>query len=281
MLKTRIVTAAILIALVGGVILVLPNWAFSLLSAGIVLLGAWEWAALSGLVSSTSRWLYVALVALGLITVYGLSQSALVDFSILGIAAFWWFYFYAVILPPRIKGKCSLPTWKKPTWVVLGFLILISSWLAVVTLRNQTEFGSSIVMFLVLLIAVADSAAYSVGRLLGVTPLAPAVSPSKTREGVYGALVASLLFALVCGIAFQMSDFYLLAFVLLSVSAVIFSVVGDLFESMAKRAVGIKDSGWILPGHGGVLDRIDSLTAAAPIFAIGALWLFGGRAVGG
>lgn len=125
-------------------------------------------------------------------------------------------------------------------------------------------------MYLFLLVWGADSGAYFVGRKFGRKKLAPSVSPNKSVEGLYGGVsVAAIIIVVVAWIYLDLTLIQYLLFIILSVVTVLGSVLGDLFESMIKRRAGIKDSGRVLPGHGGVLDRIDSLLAAAPIFAAG------------
>jgi phosphatidate cytidylyltransferase len=128
-------------------------------------------------------------------------------------------------------------------------------------------------LMLLMLVWLADIGAYFAGRQWGKSKLAPAISPGKTRAGVYGGLLSSLLFAAIAGAVFSHSLDWTLAFMMISLVAAMFSVAGDLLESLMKRQSGIKDSGSIIPGHGGIFDRIDSLVAAAPMFLTGYLWL--------
>ena len=129
------------------------------------------------------------------------------------------------------------------------------------------------VFYIIALVAVADIGAYFSGKRFGKTKLAPNLSPGKTREGVYGALVLALLWAILGAAIGGHGGFDGLLFVVFSMLAAVMSVLGDLFESLIKREAGAKDSGTLLPGHGGVLDRIDGLLAALPVFALGLLWI--------
>jgi phosphatidate cytidylyltransferase len=151
-------------------------------------------------------------------------------------------------------------------------VILVALWVALMGLRG--DFGPGYVLFLLLLIWVADIGAYFAGRHWGQRKLAPVISPGKTWEGVWGATAAALAFALlgaaVLGIGTRWPWFVAICMVTVG-----FSIIGDLFESMIKRQRGVKDSGSLLPGHGGVLDRIDSLTAAAPVFLLGLYGMHG------
>jgi phosphatidate cytidylyltransferase len=160
--------------------------------------------------------------------------------------------------------------------MVIGLLVIVPCWIAIIELRNNFEQGPYLVLFLVALIAVADSTAYFGGKKWGRNKLAPQVSPGKTWEGVISGLLGVSIFSFICAFAFEfLNDDWqaIVAFIIICVVTAITSVLGDLSESMFKRQVGLKDSGKILPGHGGVLDRVDSLTAAAPLFAV-CLWFF-------
>jgi phosphatidate cytidylyltransferase len=153
-------------------------------------------------------------------------------------------------------------------------IVLIPTWLAVVALHESGEQGPLLVMYLLSLIWVADSGAYFSGRAWGKRKLAPSVSPGKSWEGVGGGALLSLAYAVGAAQVLGLPGNQWPLFVVLSLVTVLFSVLGDLTESMFKRHAGIKDSGTLLPGHGGVLDRIDSVTAAAPVFVVG-FWLGG------
>ena len=150
--------------------------------------------------------------------------------------------------------------------------MLIPAWASVVALHGVDPGGPQLVISLLILVSVADSGAYFAGRHWGRVKLAPAISPGKTREGVYGALAGSVIFALLLA-WFRPETGHPALLVLLCLAVTLISVAGDLFESLLKRQAGVKDSGKLLPGHGGVLDRIDSLTAAAPLYLLGLLHL--------
>jgi phosphatidate cytidylyltransferase len=156
-----------------------------------------------------------------------------------------------------------------------GVLVLAAPWGALIELHESDPHGRALVLFFLMLVWTADSLAYFVGRRWGRTKLAPRVSPGKTREGVYGALAGALLWGLLLGWVSSLGPSGTLAAVLLCGVTVLISVVGDLYESLLKRRRGVKDSSHLLPGHGGMLDRVDSLTAAAPVFVLG-LALIGG-----
>ncbi|MBU0499618.1 MAG: phosphatidate cytidylyltransferase [Gammaproteobacteria bacterium] len=273
MLKQRILTAAILAPAVIAAILLLPNQVLALLLALVVLMGAFEWARLSGLASPLRQGVYVLLMALALVAAEWLRPHQEGLFLLLACAVLWWL----AVLVGLVLAKPAEPLPPDAfslSQAVSGFLVLVPSWVALVELHANPKDGPALLLFLMVLIWGADSGAYFTGRRWGKTKLAPAISPGKTREGVYGASVGALLCALFFIAWAPLGALNTLAVLSLCLTAALFSVVGDLFESLVKRRRGVKDSGRLLPGHGGVLDRIDSLTSAGPIFLFG-LWLAG------
>lgn len=277
MLKQRLLTALVLLPLVIWGILGLPNEYFALLLALIVVQGGWEWSRLMQLKSTLSRLLFCLLVITGLLVsaqVFDVTHSDWLTLPVLSL--FWWLLaLFLVVAYPRSVARWS-PRW---TQGVIGVLVLIPTWVAVVGLHGVSDNGPYLVLYLLSLIWVADSGAYFGGRSWGKHKLAPNVSPGKTWEGVASAFFATAIYALLATQVFSLSGNLQIRFVVLSLVTVAFSILGDLAESMFKRHAGVKDSGTLLPGHGGVLDRIDSITAAAPIFVIG-LWLIGIESLG-
>lgn len=264
MLKARLCTAVVLIPLVVWGTLALPTFWFSLLMTLIVALGAWEWAALAGLSARVMRSLYVVLMLLALWGISYLPPLWVLSAALLGWCA-------AALSLMRYPAGAAL--WSRQSIAaVVGVWVLAPAWFALTHLHAITPQGPYWVLFLMVLAWAADSAAYFSGRRWGTTQLAPAISPGKTWAGVWGALAATLLIAPAAGIAAGLPRLQLWLFIGWCLATVGFSIVGDLFKSLYKRARGVKDSGHLLPGHGGVLDRIDSLTAAAPVFMLG-LWL--------
>ena len=185
---------------------------------------------------------------------------------VFGVAALWWCVAWL-----WIKSFPASSIWWGSMWVrlLMGWLALLPAWLACVYLRLQSD-GEWKVLFLLAFVAAADIGAYFSGTQFGKHKLAPAVSPGKSWEGFYGGLAASVVFALLVSRLFW-QELPLLALLLIAALTMFASVLGDLLESMVKRYRGVKDSGTILPGHGGVLDRFDSISAAAPIFVLGLL----------
>ncbi len=272
MLRQRVLTALVLVPLVVAAVLALPAAGLALLLGAILLLGAWEWAGLAGLQDPVPRGAYVLLLGLLLALGWGVRDTlgpAVVWGAVVawGAAAAWVVAFQVSAgRRPAAPGVLLLR--------VLGLPVLLPAWLALVLLHTRPESGPWFVLYLLVLVWVADSAAYFAGRRWGRRKLARHVSPGKSWEGVAGALAGGLLLALAAGAGFGYRDAALAGFALLGVLTVAVSVLGDLFESLLKRYRSVKDSGGLLPGHGGVLDRIDSLTAAAPLFLAG-LWLLG------
>lgn len=272
MLKQRIITASILATLLITGLFTLSTPMIGVMLAFVVLLGGWEWARLIGVRSEPGRAAYVGLLLVGLWLAQWLVVSHAQAFLyILAAAALWWLVATFMVL--RYRGEEGVGAFGRIAGVIIGLLLLVPTWLALVYLHGR--YGAGWVLFIFLLIWGADIGAYFAGRKFGKRKLAPFVSPGKTVEGVFGGLA---LAGGVAALGLLLSDMpldNLLWFVPLCFVVVIFSVVGDLFESLFKRRAGLKDSGQLLPGHGGILDRIDSLTAAAPIFVLG-LILFGG-----
>jgi len=268
-LKQRVLTAIILVPLVIGGIFALTTLQFSIILALFVVLGAWEWTRLVNLDSLPQRFSYLFVFLLLLIACSYLKIFDGFLFALLIISVIWWLTKIRFLISFR-ESQCQLARegWR---WGNLGqgFLLLVPAWLALVVIHSQPLHGSWLLLYLMLLIWVADSGAYFSGRKWGRKKLALHVSPGKTWEGLYGAMTLCLLFSVLAAFGFDFGWSAGVFFVVLSMVTVVFSVLGDLLESAYKRRAGVKDSGAILPGHGGILDRIDSMTAAAPVFALG------------
>ncbi len=262
MLKQRLITAIILIPLVIWILLGTSAQVLAGFISIFVLIAAWEWAALCGWQTKLARSFYVIWVGLLLLVSYWFWQYAIYT---LFIATIWWLL--ALYLTWQYQqGHDLLPT-NSLTKALLGLVILIPAWIALLLLRQ--EHGGQSVLFLFVLIWAADSGAYFAGKRWGKTKLANKVSPGKTLEGVAGALLMGTIVAF----GYVISQAIPYSFILLCLVTILVSILGDLLESMFKRQMKVKDSGNILPGHGGILDRIDSLTSAAPIF-VGGIILF-------
>ncbi len=272
MLKSRVITALLLAPLVFIAVLALPTIYFALVMAAITLMGALELARLGGLQQPLVVTAYMLLQGLALAWVYQLLDSQYLGWMIYTLAV-WWVLVLIVLLSGRwaVKEKKGF----KPLLLAGGILLLSGCWGALVDIHGMQAHGPKLVMFLFVLIWAADSGAYFSGRQWGRHKLAPAVSPGKTIEGVYGALAGAALCALALFYFDWLPGISLVQLLILCMACVLISVAGDLWESVLKRRQGVKDSGNLLPGHGGILDRIDSQIAAAPFFLAG-LMLLGG-----
>jgi len=261
-----LITASILIPLVIWGIFALSTAFFGLFLAVIILIGAWEWSQLVGLDTKKNQITFLVCF-LVLLALSFLAYQLNVTIFILIIACVWWLV--AIKKIKAYRGETGIDPNKKVNYAIVGFLVLVPAWLAFIELHSKQDIGALLVLYVMMLAWVADTGAYFAGRKWGKTKLALEVSPGKSREGVYGGLCATTLFAFFAAGWFDLNMLQYFIFILLSIVVVTFSVVGDLTESLYKRIAQKKDSGTLLPGHGGVLDRIDSLTAAAPVFALG------------
>jgi phosphatidate cytidylyltransferase len=299
MLIKRILTACVLATLVGLAVFLLPVDYFSLFIATIILLGAWEWLELTTVDKLAKRllfllWLILPMLGVTYWTVFLelmgeiLEWPEIKDYS----DALEWFVIVPVIfwVLTMILIRNSAPQllkidFKPRLKAFIGWLVLISAWMFMVKLRAY--YGSVMVMYFLLLIWAADVSAYFAGKKWGKDKLSPEISPGKTIQGMYGALVSALLCAIALRLYYglapleadnaQLAVLMSVDILLLSVLTVLISIYGDLFFSLVKRQKGVKDSGNLLPGHGGILDRIDSLIAATPFFYAGIVLI--GRSV--
>ena len=259
MLAARIITGVVFGVAITVALLFLPPPVTAAVLAALWLAGVWEWAGFAKLeLAGRVGYTIVFAVAMGL-GWWVLGEQGL---SVLLLAAMAW-WAVALVLVVRYPQSFS------SMFVGLaGIVVLLPSWALLVRLHGEGVLGAQLAFTLLLIVWSADVGAYAFGRLLGRTKLAPAVSPGKTWEGVTGGLLAA---GLAAGLAAQWLALPASRLVVLGVATALISVLGDLTQSMFKRNVGLKDSGKLLPGHGGVLDRIDSLTAAVPAFIVG-LW---------
>lgn len=273
MLKQRVITAVVLLVLILSVLFAMPKMAFQYLLISFFALAAWEWADLSGFSKSFQRIGFAVLVAaalvylvnfLGFQTAFNTSpyKDAIKDITHAG-ALFW------ALALLWVKGyPTSASIWgARPVRLLMGVFVLLPSALALMYVQGLNG-GSWLFLYIVAIVASADIGAYFSGRKFGKKKLAPAVSPGKSWAGFFGGLVSVAVLALVIGSFYSVSSLSLPQLLLVSVATALASVLGDLLESMVKRHRGVKDSSLLLPGHGGVMDRIDSLTAAAPVFVL-------------
>jgi phosphatidate cytidylyltransferase len=270
-LQQRVITALVLAPLAMLAVLLLPTPGFAAIAAVIFALAAWEWAGFIGLGTPVARGAYVGVV-LACIAALWFAMPRAWDVYVLGLATLWWLALAVVLSRTRRITPAPLT---QPGLAPLGLMVLAVPWLALTHLHARPGDGPWIVLSLLMLIWIADSAAFFAGRRWGGRKLAAVLSPGKTWAGVYGALAAAAAWGVLLAVLLGLPVGKGLLLVLLCAVTAMLSVVGDLFESLLKRRRGLKDAGALLPGHGGVLDRIDSTTAAAPAFVLGILWLQG------
>lgn len=285
MLLQRIITALILVPLVVLAVFQLPSEYFSLLIGVITLLAAWEWTNLIGIHSPVKRGLFLVALILPMLWLHFWTQflelaaqlldwpdvrdfSGVLEWLVVVPVLFWILVMILIRNTPTGVLNLKLKTRYK---ALIGWLVLLAVWLFLTRLR--AFYGSEMTLYFLALIWVADIAAYFAGKKFGKTKLSPEISPGKTVQGMYGAFIAGAVWAAAFIGYYGYSDGFIwmriIDFMLLSVLTVLISIYGDLFFSAVKRQRGVKDTGSILPGHGGILDRIDSLIAATPFFYAG------------
>jgi len=258
MLKMRIITAIISLLILGAVLFVLPPELTALVIAFLVLAGAWEWSGFLGFSSDAPRWIYVALIG-GLMAIVVFVVPEHTDL-VLQIACVWWLiaFIWTFLFPTAIPAAIR--------WLA-GALVLVPLFVALLFLYRVSP---QMLLFALLIVWVADIGAYFAGKQFGRVKLAPSISPGKTWEGVFGGLA---MVAILTAVWSHLTDMELAVMLPFCLAVGALSVVGDLTVSMFKRTAGVKDSGKLFPGHGGVLDRVDSVSAAAPLFSLGLGWL--------
>lgn len=263
-LATRIVTGAVLLALALGALFLLPpaGWAVALVA--LTAAAAWEWGGLAGL-AGARRQAYAAGLAAACAALLGLTLAG----STLAAQALYWAaaVFWILLAPAALAGR--MPLGGAGTKSALGLLVLLSTAAAMLELRLP---GPGLLLGYMAVLWVSDTAAYFAGRRFGRHKLAPTVSPGKTWEGVAGAALGVAAYAVAWGaLGLGRSGLALAGFVGFLLLLAALGIVGDLLESALKRQAGVKDSGRMLPGHGGILDRLDALTSALPVAALVAL----------
>lgn len=251
-------SALVLIPLLLLAVIYLPTVYFAIAVALVILLATWEMANMLKL-DIISQWVFYSVILVALFGAYYIPALWLMT-----IAMVWWLVALGLVL----TYSQTRAWWhhKPVILLTMTLLILVPAWRAAVELQSSVQYTTSLLIFLMVLIWLADSVAYFAGRAWGKTKLAPHVSPGKTQAGLVAALGVTSIFAFVTAWLTGNNVTDCLLFTAICLVTTIASVVGDLTESMLKRAVGAKDSSQLIPGHGGVFDRIDSLTAAAPVF---------------
>ena len=268
MLKQRLITAAILIPLVVLAILKLPTNILQWCLAGMVVLAAWEWFAIIGIHSIMQR--SVSFIALIVTAVF--SWSYINPDVLLLFAAIVWFL--ATVLIIRF-AHTNLPTkiarifTDKWFGLIVAIIVLVPFWFSATLLHQSSTLGPQQLLYVMVAVWLADTGGYFAGKRWGKQKLASVISPNKTWQGVYGALALVSIWSAIAYLLGMNGQLTFFPWFVLTVIAVLLSIVGDLFESLFKRNHQVKDSGNLLPGHGGILDRVDSLLAAVPVFVAG------------
>lgn len=263
MLLQRVLTAIPLAALMIWLIFFQPTTSFFYALLVISLIAGWEWSRLSGVKSKPARVAFAVFISMIIFALVQRQNQQ--SFNLLmAVNLFWWFIIILKMWPQQVAKASDVFSLHK---LLTGFIVLVPPILALLSIHQFAQ-GAAWLFYCMSLVWVADIGAYFSGKRFGKTKLAAAISPGKTREGFYGALVATSLYTFAAAIYFELSSIQTLLFLVISLLATFLSVAGDLFISLYKRERGVKDSGHILPGHGGILDRIDSLTSTAPFFAL-------------
>lgn len=275
MLRTRVITALVMLAVLYAATAWLPPFEFALFISAVLLVAVLEWSGLMGLTKNFHKALYLLVFAVLMMAIsqpVGLHPAALTldrrgVLVVCGLGVLFWLFAYTLL--KAYPGNRDRWTGAGKT-AVIGFLTLLPTWCALIQLKYLEPRGY-LVLALIGLVSIVDIGAFFVGRKLGKSKLAPNLSPQKSWAGFWGGMASCLVLSIL--LLYPMHKWVQPldaltagALVVMGLVVAVFSVVGDLFESMLKRSQGLKDSGRTLPGHGGVLDRIDSLTAAAPVF---------------
>jgi len=268
MTKTRVIAALIMAPAAICAILLLPTQWLAALAAIVFLTGLWEWLKLSGIDDSLPRTVLLVLNLLLMVLLVWASAGSLVLFQIATLAgAAWWLLALVWLRFFGFGADHSGPS--RAFKLAAGTLAILPAWAALVLIHAGKDNGHLWLLTALVIVWAADSGAYFAGRRFGRHKLAPRISPNKTVEGLVGGLVAGLVVAAVFGWIAGARAPQLPALLLVTSVTVLASVLGDLFESLLKRQAGAKDSGNVIPGHGGVLDRIDGVLAALPVFVLG------------
>ncbi len=277
MTRTRLLAALVMAPLAIAAILLLSTPWIVAVAAVVFLIGLWEWLDLAEIEDTLARTvLLVANLALMVAIVWASRSSTgytMVLFQLASvIGVIWWLL--ALVWLGRYQFASDHDTHARVFKLAAGALSMIPAWCALAWIHSGDPNGHRWLLTALAIVWAADSGAYFVGRTFGGRwfggrKLAPRISPNKTLEGLVGGVVTGMIVGIVFALFAGATPAQLPAVALVSLVAVLFSVVGDLFESLLKRHAGVKDSGHLIPGHGGVLDRIDGVLAALPVFAVG------------
>ncbi|MGQ7843715.1 phosphatidate cytidylyltransferase [Granulosicoccus sp. 3-233] len=271
MLKTRVLTAVVLLLVFSAGLILTSVDVFALGLGFVVAAGAWEWGRMSGLVNEDAQTAYAVLVGVvSLIALYLPYSEAWIQWLMLVGVLFWLSVPALFYLSPRQPPIVAMDR----ILLAIGLLVFVVAAVAIQYLRSFAPQGSSwLLLYALCIVWTMDIGAYFSGRRFGHRKLAPSISPGKTWEGVYGGLAATVVLMLIVMLVADFADGNRFKLLVATLLAAMISVLGDLYESRIKRAAALKDSSQLLPGHGGVLDRLDGVVAALPVFAFIWVWL--------
>jgi phosphatidate cytidylyltransferase len=270
MLLQRVLTALVLLPLTILIIWLSSEPMFAAI-VGIAFLAAmWEWTSLTGLQTHAGRMALLLVVASLFVLLWWMRTTMLAPLVIAAGAAWWlvaclWLRHFAFGAAPTFENRAIK--------LLAGVCVIVPAWMALISIHSRSPHGHWWVLLTLMIVWASDIGAYFSGRTFGKRKLAPQISPGKTWAGVYGAVAAGLLVAEIGGWLLGMRGGQLISLALLAAITIAVSIVGDLIESLMKRHAQVKDSGTIFPGHGGLMDRLDSVFAATPVFAAGLLLL--------
>lgn len=269
MTRTRVIAALVMAPAAICAILLLPTHWLAALAALVFLIGLWEWLKLSGLEDTLPRTVLLALNLVVMVLMVWASAGSMVLFQIAALVGVGWWLLALLWLRFFTFGSAGSASRATVLKLAAGTLAVVPAWSSLVLLHAERPSGHIWLLTALMLVWAADSGAYFAGRAFGRRKLAPRISPNKTIEGLLGGVLAGLAVAVPLALLAGLPAARLPALLLVATLAVLASVLGDLFESLIKRHAGAKDSGNVIPGHGGVLDRIDGVLAALPVFALG------------
>jgi phosphatidate cytidylyltransferase len=269
-MNQRVLTALVMAPLAISAVLLLPTPLLLPLVAALLMLAAWEWGALIGIRTALGR---AAVMLPPAAIMAWLSHNGWPQHFplVVQIGCAWWLFALVWLRWPRLLSGNSVPL--RALKLAILVLLLVPAWAGLALLHADPSHGPRWALFAVALVWAADTGAFYAGTRIGGRKLAPRISPGKTWAGFWGGLLAALLLSTACFALLGLELGQLPMLLLLTSVTTLASVLGDLFESVIKRQGGAKDSGSLIPGHGGVFDRVDSLVAALPVFALGKLWL--------
>lgn len=271
MLRQRVLTALLLAPLVILLVLISPTSVFAWLLAGAFLVATWEWTQLAGMKNPSTRGVIVGSAAVLFAALWWFRATPWL-WPVLMVAGVAWWVLVCVWLRHFAFGAAPTPE-NRNLKLLAGFFVMFPAWVAALSIHGSEPHGHIWVFLAMLLVWAADTGAYFSGRFFGKRKLAPQISPGKTWAGVYGAFVTSAVAIVGGGWLLGVRDARLIGLIGVAIVTVASSIVGDLLESLMKRHANVKDSGTLFPGHGGLLDRLDSVFAALPVFALGKLLL--------